>query len=291
MAKMAKIHRDRNKIKNMHVYNKMSVEFDLPKAAEKIDVVVSETLGTLLLGESQLDYVSDARARLCNKNVQCIPYGGAQYVYLIACEHLTQISRINRQVKDINLSAMNLLQDTARLQHTKSLGFRLNSVPYTTLTNRTCLFEVNFAKHNGETVPLTKSYIIDVVKNGEINAAVLSWEVWGDEEREIVMSTHPEITKEPLWGFARDLQWGQGIQLLEDRNISTLNGYKEPVPMIVTEGEKIKLTMHLSPNRRLMQITVERYEHRLKGRAAKVKCLRNLKKNQPESDFFDLLGE
>jgi protein arginine N-methyltransferase 7 len=42
---------------------------------------------------------------------------------------------------------------------------------------------------------------------------MMSWEVHGDEEKAIAMSTDPEDTRD---NFARDMQWGQGLQLLED---------------------------------------------------------------------------
>lgn len=41
----------------------------------------------------------------------------------------------------------------------------------------------------------------------------MSWEVSGDDDESITMSTDPEATRD---NFARDMQWGQGLQLLED---------------------------------------------------------------------------
>ena len=44
------------------------------------DVLLSEILGTLLLGESALHYVSDARRRLCKpKGVTVVPEHGCQF--------------------------------------------------------------------------------------------------------------------------------------------------------------------------------------------------------------------
>ena len=48
------------------------------------------------------------------------------------------------------------------------------------------------------------------------------------------MTTHPEDTRT---NFPRDMQWGQGLQLIEDTSV---DGAK-PVPFVVQEGELLTL--------------------------------------------------
>jgi protein arginine N-methyltransferase 7 len=69
----------------VHIINKMSTDVTpeelTPYGAPSI--LLSEILGTLLLGESALHYVSDARRRLCAPRCAVVPTRGAQFATLI----------------------------------------------------------------------------------------------------------------------------------------------------------------------------------------------------------------
>lgn len=66
------------------VLNKLSTsvtESDLPHG--RCGVLVSEILGTLLLGENALQYIADARRRLLLPDAVIIPAEGRQFATLV----------------------------------------------------------------------------------------------------------------------------------------------------------------------------------------------------------------
>merc|ERR1712113_1190532 len=80
---------------------------------DKADVIVSETLGALMLGEGMLDYLVDARRRLARPGAIVIPAGGAQYCMLVAAPSLAMVSSVQSQCcMGFDLSAIGSLQDT-----------------------------------------------------------------------------------------------------------------------------------------------------------------------------------
>ena len=53
-------------------------------------------------------------------------------------------------------------------------------------------------------------------RSGRVHAVMAYWEVYADLARSDVMSTSPEATAD---NFMRDMQWGQGLQLVEDASV------------------------------------------------------------------------
>ena len=64
-------------------------------------------------------------------------------------------------------------------------------------------------------LPLEKRIRLTAEKKGVVHAIMTSWEVYSDRARTLTMSTEPEATKD---NFPRDMQWGQGLQLIEDHS-------------------------------------------------------------------------
>ena len=125
-------------------------------------MLLSEILGTLMLGESALEYNADARDRgLLKPGGKLVPASGKQYVTLVESTDLENITyvfcsdppvpassthlrairvasdltgwRARRSVKGwggLDLSGLNVLQDTVSLVFTKQYGFRFSSVPH-----------------------------------------------------------------------------------------------------------------------------------------------------------------
>ena len=92
-------------------------------------VIVSEILGTLLLGESALHYVSDARRRLAHSSAKVVPARGCQFASFIESEDLRSITSV-KSWNGIDLDDFNTLQDTTSLVFTKQYGFRFSSCDY-----------------------------------------------------------------------------------------------------------------------------------------------------------------
>ena len=74
------------------------------------------------------------------------------------------------------------------------------------------------------------------------------------------MSTHPSET---LDNFPRDMQWGQGLQLIED-----CDGASEgaaPKPFLVTAGEELVLVTRSSADGVTVQFPLEREGSTMSG--------------------------
>lgn len=220
---------------------------NLPK---KGDVLVSEILGTLMLGESALTFVADCRDRLLKPDAQIIPAAGCQFVSLIESEDIKSITSVSNW-NGINLEGFDALQDTANVVFTKQYGFRLSTTNYKTIVPRICVAEVDFYTDGPGSLPLEARFPIEAHESGVIHAAMCYWEVYSDRERSTVMSTDPDATRD---NFPRDMQWGQALQLIED---ATADG-TTPAPLRVEKGDKLELVARLSHDSAVMQFQVNR---------------------------------
>ena len=80
---------------------------------------------------------------------------------------------------------------------------------------------------------------------------------------ELMMSTDPRATRD---NFARDMQWGQGIQLLEDLDAEALDAVRNPggistrppTPLVVKAGEQLRAAVRLSSDSVVLQFGVRR---------------------------------
>ena len=91
--------------------------------------------------------------------------------------------------------------------------------------------------------------------SGTVHAVMASWEVYADRERTLAMSTEPEQTRD---NFPRDMQWGQGLQLIEDHQKASDDAEASPVPFVVEEGEWFDLIIRFSADSVCMQFQLER---------------------------------
>merc|ERR1719373_673206 len=128
------------------------------------------------------------------------------------------------------------------------------------MSERFCIFSVDFGTTLRKDIPLMKTFRLEALHDGIVHAVVASWQVWADPERTHCMTTHPEDTKDEPWGFARDMQWGQGLQLVEDfRAASKSNRNAAPAPFVVKAGEPLLLSVRFSvPCRQTFQFTLRR---------------------------------
>merc|ERR1740138_1376598 len=160
MVDLAQLNINRNGEQGkIRVIHNLSNNVTLPEA-EKADVIVSETLGALMLGEGMLDYLADARRRLAKPGAAVIPAAGAQYAVLVASPSLAMVSSVQPQCcKGFDLSAIGSLQDTGNLFFTKQWGFRLNSMPdLVKMSERVEILKVNFAETERQHIPASKTF-------------------------------------------------------------------------------------------------------------------------------------
>ena len=108
----------------VHIINKMSTDVEPDEILRygQPTVLLSEILGTLLLGESALHYVEDARERL-TPGAAVVPRRGAQFATLIESDDISSITSV-RSWEGIDLGWFNTLQDTTSMVFTKQYGFR-----------------------------------------------------------------------------------------------------------------------------------------------------------------------
>lgn len=244
---------------------------DLTLAQEDLaDVVVSETLGTLLLGEGVLENLADARQRLARPEAVMLPGRGAQYVVLVSSPTLASLCGAPNpaQVYGFDLSATNSLQDTASIYFTKDRGVRLDELPDLELmSERVCVAAVKFGTTRPQDIPRSSDFELCARRAGTIHAAVASWEVWSDSNDAEAASAGSRLSTalHVEGGLHRDMQWGQGIQLMEDheaaprRRTATGRQLRLPQAFEVEEGERLVLSVRWSePDRRALQFRLRR---------------------------------
>eukprot|EP00967_Tisochrysis_lutea_P081775 scaffold113035_cov35-Tisochrysis_lutea.AAC.1 len=222
----------------IHIINKMSTEVTeeelMPFGTPTI--LLSEILGTLLLGESALHYVADARNRLMSPRCAIIPSRGAQFATLIESADVASITSV-KSWNGIKLNYFNSLQDTTSIVFTKQYGFRFSSAAFTELAPRTLILPIDFAADDVGVWGKESRTMIRTTRSGVVHAIMASWEVYADDS--LVMATHPDTTLE---NFPRDMQWGQGLQLIEDTSVDDA----EPIPFEVVAGEELTLITRYS---------------------------------------------
>ena len=254
MAEMAQRNIDANGLTSkIAIVNKLSTEVeaeDMPQGQP--NVLVSEILGTLLLGESALDYVQDARERLLAPGGVIIPAAGCQYATLIESADLESITEVQGW-GGLDLSAVNMLQDTVSLVFTKQYGFRFSSIRHRVMAPRVTVASIDFYTDSPGCLPAERRVRLQAAHTGRVHGILCTWEVFADRERTLSMSTDPEETRE---NFPRDMQWGQGLQLLEDREGAGAGVV--PKPFMVTAGEWLELVVFFSSDSVLMQFLLER---------------------------------
>merc|ERR1712190_582602 len=209
-----------------------------------------------------LDYLADARRRLAHPGVRVIPAGGAQYAMLVSSATLAMVSSVQPECSHgFDLSAIGSLQDTGNLFFTKQWGFRLNSIrDLQEMSERVQILEVDFTATERKDISGLKTFRLKALHDGVVHAVVASWEVWGDKDHVHRISTHHEDTRDEPWGFARDMQWGQGLQLVEEFDrASKSDRHEAPAPFVVKTGEELLLTVRFSmPCRQTFQFTLRR---------------------------------
>jgi protein arginine N-methyltransferase 7 len=241
-----------------------------PFTADLPDVLVSELFGTLLLGESALEYLKDARERLVRPQCRIVPPRGRQLAALVECPAIAELSRAN-DFEGLDLGHVNVLQDTSSLVFAKQYGFRFGDVPSRFLAPTIEVLSCDFARDAPGDWKAEMEHLVTCSEAGTAHCVVLFWEAsqggpgtapWEGAD-ELMMSTDPRATRD---NFARDMQWGQGIQLLEDLDAEALDAVRNPggistrppTPLVVKAGEQLRAAVRLSSDSVVLQFGVRR---------------------------------
>lgn len=243
------------------------------------DVVVAELFGTLLLGESALEYLRDARARLAKPTARVVPPRGVQYAVIVECQDIAAITSVH-DCEGLTLAEVNLLQDTASVVFTKQYGFRFSSVPSRRLSKPVPVFRVDFNRDEPGFAHSERTLDLVATASGTAHCVLAFWDVtigtpvdaqpapdWERPSAPLGMSTDPELTRN---NFARDMQWGQAIQLLEDVDAANADALRDPAtvdsrpptPIAVREGEHLDLHVRFSKDSVVLQFQLQHRSNR-----------------------------
>jgi len=234
--------------KSLQVMDDHDEDFqEVPKGfiPKRCTVLIAEILGTMLDAESSIYYFKDARKRLLTPDAKIIPARGRQYATLIGSEQLKQITQASTW-DNLNLAGFNKFRDSVNLVFSKTYGVNLNRLGLEYLSEPMLLFDYDYTsgayivpdrdgnvpydqlKHSSS---VTTFHDVNIIQSGEAIALMFWWEAYLDSECTMVISTHP---RETVDNVPRDLNWGQGIILVEGPN-----GWEHDIPTaaILHEGD------------------------------------------------------
>lgn len=181
------------------------IGLELLPAARKADLLVTETFGTMLLGEGALNFVPDVRDRLLKEGGTIIPAGGCQYATLVEVPDL-MAAWSPASWDGLNLSHLESLQDTV---YWKAM-VGASRARHVRLSERICVLEVDLYRSTSDDVPKNRSFRFQANRKGTVHAVLFDWDIWVDRERTQILSTTPGSRN-----FAGDVAWGWLLQLHE----------------------------------------------------------------------------
>lgn len=217
---------------NVSVVAALSSRVDLEQMplGRKADVLVTETFGTMLLGEGAVNFVPDARDRLLKEGGTMIPAGGCQYITLVEAPDFAA-TQTPAAWGGLNLSRLQTLQDNVYWKATVGAS----RSPLLELTERLCVLELDFLRDTRESVPENRTFRIQATRSGTVQAALFDWDVWADSSREDLLSTASKAR-----GFAGDVAWGRLLQLQEEAGEDWQYG-PQPRRLKVEKGEWLEV--------------------------------------------------
>lgn len=212
MSELARANTAKNHVSDkVTVLNMLSTDLTLNDLPSRPHILVSEIFGTMLLGESAMDYIADVRERLLRPDTVILPQHAVQYAVPIECSILESICSAHSW-REFQLSHVQALQDTVSTVFTKQYGFRLSSVPFRCLAEPIELLNIDFAKDTRTSFSTEKSYEVKATASGVAHAWLYYWKA-SHPGCPYTISTAPSDT---IDNFARDMQWGQALQLIDE---------------------------------------------------------------------------
>lgn len=269
LAELAEINVRRNQLQaKVKVVHSRSTSVELPET-DKVEVIVSELLGTLLNGERVVEYLADARERLARPGVRLIPAGGSQHCVLVSSasiEHITSVCSA-RTCHGLDLSATNILRDTTQtVNPSAAWGVQLAGLrDLVHMSERVSMFELDFSESCLEDIPLEQTYPVRATMDGIVHAVVATWEVWGEHARKTKLATHLSAHSGELNASRGavdctmgEVHFSQAVQLLEDLDIAQVERHRPPAPFRVTAGEWLTLRVRQNMSRTDLQFSLHR---------------------------------
>ena len=225
-----------------------------PAGLEQTDVIVHDVFGTLLLGERALKRVSDARRALGSSVRDVVPRRGVQYATLVSSTELAALTgapAAEAARLGLDLSHCASFKDTSNLHYTKGTGIDLAALPYTPLSKRVAIADVDFLTDSNASLSDEAVYPLDITGSGDVAAVLLTWEAFNTPLKGDAATT---LSTEPgAGGFARAAAWGQAFQLVEGAQAGA--GLPLPVPVQVGMAG-VQLVVRYSQDRTVLQCEI-----------------------------------
>lgn len=253
MAQLARRNIKANNLEDrIKVLNMLSTELTLKDLPERPHVLVSEIFGTMLLGESALDYIVDVRERLLRPDTKIIPQRGVQYAVPMECPALDQVCSVGAW-NGFDLSHVMAIKDTTSVVFTKQCGFRLSSMPYKFLAEPVPILDIDFATTSRKDLKRQLHLSIPATETATAHAWLFFFVVKdslkpteGGGEEVLYMSTNPKDTVD---NFPRDMQWGQALQLIDTNRDPAM-----PCALHMEKGETYNFRCHFSEDCVVVQL-------------------------------------
>ena len=243
----------------VEVRHAMSTECAAEDFGPRPNVLVSETLGTFLLGESALFYMSDARDRLLAPGGTVIPAGGAQYVSVVHSRRLRDASRVGRY-EGLDLRPFNALVDTSSVVFTKQYGFVLRGSGVVDASPPLLIYDVDFHTDTAVRVAPDERAVLRFESQCDctLDALVFHWTAWMDRDRQLNISTHHNAALDADSASGRDAAWGQAVQLLMEEAEQEEEEGGGPTPIVASRGEVFEVVLTGTRNVLTLSGTVRR---------------------------------
>merc|ERR1711964_694560 len=106
---------------------------------------------------------------------------------------------------------------------------------YVEMSKHIPVWECDYYKDGPEVAKVRKTFVVEALAAGQVQAILFHWKVWMNKKRTISISTNP---REHDGNLPRYMNWGQGIQLVEDPA-----GFRKPLPVLleVKKGQRIEV--------------------------------------------------
>lgn len=194
----------------------------------RADVLFSETLGTHLLEEGQLNWIADARGRLTTDAVRIIPGSARQYITLVESQPW-----LTHPVEGVEVQEH---LPKGFVHSARCIGGDLTA-PVVAL-------EVDFYKHSVMDLPLPRTRLtkrVKVLRDGTLHGAYSHFDTFEQGSYEgLMMSTHPAQQSLP-----RQMAWGLLYAAL-------------PRPLTVHRGEALALILEYHTGGKYEIVSVSR---------------------------------
>lgn len=208
----------------VEVRHGLSTELELE---ERADVLVTETMGTWMTCEGMVQWCEDARKRLLKPGAQVVPRRGTQYAVLVESEQLERLFTCWAPYRGLDLSAVMELQDTASCLWTKRVGVKPSDLVYRELCEPFPLLEADFSATPFRALPSSLESRVPV-REGRVHAVLDFWICEDEQGRQL--STDPRARRCEPWAYARDVAWGNGLQLVGEEPTDSWAGGQDGDP-------------------------------------------------------------